>query len=146
MKLNFVKAKNQKDIKDIYDHTIDAFSDTPDFSWNLDEIKLEVKEGWELFSVNLGEEIIAAAFYKKDGSKLLTKNTATKMNFQGSGYSHEVKVFFENRAIELKTKEIVHYCRIDNFRMYALNESHNYKKTDRKLGREGQIVEWVKKI
>ena len=34
------------------------------------------------------------------GSKLLTKNTAIKMNYQGSGYSHEIKDFFEEVADE----------------------------------------------
>jgi len=73
----------------------------------------------------------------------LTKNTAVKANYQGSGFSHEIKNFFDKKAKELKAKKILHYCSIDNFRMYSLNESHGYKKTKKS---EGQLVEWVKDI
>ncbi len=146
MELTFVKAKSQKDIKHIFDHTIDAFSDSPDFSWTLEDIQHEVKDGWELYSVSSGKEVIAAIFFKKDGTDLYTKNTAIKMTFQGSGYSHKIKDFFEQKAKELGAKTIIHYCRVDNFRMYALNESHNYKKTEKRIGEDQQIVEWVKRI
>ena len=146
MDLKFVKATKEKDFQDIFDYNIDAFSDSPDFKWTLEQIKHEVKDGWELYAAFLRNEIIAACFMRLDNEKLLTKNTATKMTAQGSGYSHQVKEFFEEKANELGAKEIVHYCRIDNFRMYSLNESHGYKKTPRKLGEGGLIVEWVKKI
>lgn len=146
MELKFKKTKGALEIQEIYDYTIDAFSDTPDFSWTLDDLKCEVKDGWELFSVSTGTEVIAAVFMKKDGDALLTKNTAIKLTHQGSGFSHRIKEFFEKRARELKLKQIVHYCRIDNFRMYSLNESHGYKKTSRRLGDDGQLVEWVKPL
>lgn len=146
MELKFKKTKGASEIQEIYDYTIDAFSDTPDFSWTLDDLKCEVKDGWELFSVSTGTEVIAAVFMKKDGEALLTKNTAIKLTHQGSGFSHRIKEFFEKRARELKLKQIVHYCRIDNFRMYSLNESHGYKKSSRRLGEDGQLVEWVKSL
>ncbi|MCK5884817.1 MAG: hypothetical protein KAG61_14095 [Bacteriovoracaceae bacterium] len=146
MELKFVKASKEQDFKNIFDYNIDAFSDSPDFKWTLDEIKHEVKEGWQLFAAYLNSEIIAACFLRVDNKKLLTKNTAIKMTSQGSGYSHQIKEFFEEQAKELKTAQVIHYCRIDNFRMYSLNESHGYKKTDRKLGERGLIVEWVKSI
>ena len=76
----------------------------------------------------------------------MTKNTSLKMNYQGSGYSHKIKEFFEKVARERKLKKIVHYCGIDNFRMYSLNESHGYKKTPHKLGTNGRVVEWIKPI
>ena len=146
MGLTFNKSKGKKDIQNIYDHTIDVFSDTPDFNWTLDEIKHEVKDNWELYSVHHEEDIIAALFFKQEEKSLLTKNTAIKVDFQGSGFSHEIKRFYEKIAKERGLKHIVHYCRIDNFRMYALNESHKYKKSDKKLGNEGHIVEWIKKV
>lgn len=144
MSLQFFSADKQKDMKKIYEYTIDAFSDSPDFNWNLEEIKREVKDGWSLYGVtNEEEEIVAAVFFRLDDKSLLTKNTGLKINHQGAGYSHEIKEFFEFKAKELKAKSIKHYCRIDNFRMYSLNESHGYKKTHNKID-DGQIVEWEK--
>ncbi len=146
MKLTFKKAKTEKDIKVIYDYNIDAFSDSPDFKWSFDEIKKEVADGWELYSLSCEAEVVAAVFYKIEGDALQTKNTAIKIEHQGAGLSHSIKEFFEKVARENKLKRIFHYCRIDNFRMYSLNESHQYKKTPRKLGPEGLVVEWVKTI
>lgn len=146
MKLNFKKAKSEKDIKAIYDYNIDAFSDSPDFKWTLEEIKNEVEEGWELYSLTNEGEIVAAVFFKVEGDALLTKNTAIKIDHQGAGLSHSIKEFFEKVAREKKLKRIFHYCRIDNFRMYSLNESHQYKKTPKKLGPEGLVVEWMKTL
>lgn len=144
MSLIFFPADKPKDMKKVYEYTIDAFSDSPDFNWNLDEIKKEVKEGWLLYGVsNEEDEIVAAVFFRLVDKSLLTKNTGLKINHQGAGYSHEIKEFFEDKARELKAKSIKHYCRIDNFRMYSLNESHGYKKTANKI-EDGQIVEWEK--
>ena len=95
MKVNFKKAKTEKDIKSILDYNIDAFSDSPDFKWTFEEVKKEVAEGWELFSLMLEGEVIAAVFYKIEDDSLLTKNTAIKINYQGSGFSHTIKEFFE---------------------------------------------------
>lgn len=64
--------------------------------------------------------------------------------YQGSGYSHEIKKFFENVAKERTLDKIVHYCGIDNFRDYSLNESHGYKKDDKVEGQSKNVVEWVK--
>lgn len=146
MELTFKKITKQDDIQAVYDHNIDAFSDSPDFKWSLDEIKGEIKDGWELYSVSYEEEIIAALFFKVTKGGLLTKNTALKMHHQGSGFSHQIKDFFEKIARDRKLKKVFHYCRIDNFRMYSLNESHGFEKTDRRLGDQGQVVEWVKEL
>lgn len=146
MELEFFPAKKPKEIKQIYDYTIDAFSDTPDFKWNLEEIKKEVADGWTLCGVrNEEDEIVAAVFYRLDKKALLTKNTGLKIDHQGAGVSHAIKEFFEDTARSLKAKEIKHYCRIDNFRMYSLNESHGYYKTHNK-NEDGQIVEWLKEL
>jgi hypothetical protein len=146
MKLTFKKAKTEKDIRSIHDYNIDAFSDSPDFKWTFEEIKKEVADGWELFSLVSDAEVVAAVFFKIETDSLLTKNTAIKIDHQGAGLSHAIKEFFEKVARENKLKKIYHYCRIDNFRMYSLNESHQYKKTPRKLGPEGLVVEWVKTL
>ena len=144
MKLNFQKAQTTKDIKNGYEYNIDAFSESPDFNWNLKEIEKEVSEGWDLYAAYLGEEVIAAIFLKKEAGQLLSKTTSIKMNYQGSGYSHKIKEFIEESAHKNKIQQVVNFCGIDNFRMYSLNESHGYKKTGRKLGSKGTVVEWVK--
>lgn len=111
----------------------------------MDEIRNEVSEGWELYSVMVDGEIIAALFFMTDKDTLYTKNTAIKVNYQGSGFSHKIKEYFEKVAREKGLKHIAHYCRIDNFRMYSLNESHGYRKTQKKMG-DGQVVEWMKDL
>jgi len=144
--LSFFKAKKTKEINEIYDYTTDAFSDTPDFKWNLEEIEQEVKDGWTLCGVkNKDKEIVAALFYQLKSKSLLTKNTGLRIDHQGSGYSHAIKDYFEQTAKELKAKSIVHYCRIDNFRMYSLNESHGYSKTGLD-SEDDQIVKWEKNL
>jgi hypothetical protein len=146
MKLKFQRAQSEADVLNVYEYNIDAFSESPDFNWNLDEIKKELDSGWSLYSANLNEEVIAAVFLKKDQTVLYSKTTSIKINYQGSGYSHKIKEFIEDSAKKMKAKEIVNFCGIDNFRMYSLNESHGYTKTGRKLGENGQVVEWVKQI
>ena len=110
MKLNFQKAKSNKDIKEVYEYNIDAFSESPDFNWNLKEIQNEVNDGWELYGAHLGDEIIAAVFLKKNKNSLLTKTTSIKMNYQGSGYSHKIKEFIEQSAKKYKVEEVVNFC------------------------------------
>ena len=144
MKLIFQKAQSQQDIQNVYEYNIDAFSESPDFNWNLKEIQKEVLGGWDLYAAYLGEEVIAAIFLKEEKGQLLSKTTSIKMNYQGSGYSHKIKEFIEESAQKNKISEVVNFCGIDNFRMYSLNESHGYQKTGRKLGNKGQVVEWVK--
>jgi len=148
MALNFIKANNEKDFKNIYEYTTDAFSDSPDFNWDLEGIQAEVKDGWELESAyNEKKDVIAALFYKVDkkSNTLLTKNTGLQINHQGLGYSHEIKNYFEAVAKKKVVNSIAHFCRVDNFRAYSLNESHNYKKTTNTLN-DGLVVEWIKKI
>ena len=146
MKLKFHLAQTDADVKSVYEYNIDAFSESPDFNWNLDEIKKEIADGWDLYSANINNEVIAAVFLKKDHATLYSKTTSIKINFQGSGYSHLIKQFIEDSAKQMKAKEIINFCGIDNFRMYSLNESHGYTKTGRKLGNNGQVVEWIKQV
>ena len=144
-KITFRLAKKDDDLKSIFDHNIDVFSDSPDFAWTFDDLKHEMKKGWGIYSVETEGVIIAAAFIKQEKGELLTKNTAIKSEFQGSGFSHRIKEFFEAKAQEFNVKKIKHFCRIDNFRQYSLNESHGYEKMG-PLKDEDHIVEWVKPL
>ncbi len=145
-------AKGQKDLQEIFDYNIDAFYDGPDFEWSIDGLNREIKEGWSLYSVKAGKHVVAAVFLRVKGDSLLTKNTSIRADFQGSGFSHQLKEFFEKKAHEIGAKKIYHYCRIDNFRSYTLNENHGYERTQKKLGEDllgksiGEIppVEWIK--
>ncbi|MFZ8933017.1 MAG: hypothetical protein ACO20H_02290 [Bacteriovoracaceae bacterium] len=143
--LSFFAASSEQQIKSVYDYNIDAFTDPPGFDWTVLEIKKQIKDGWDLYAVELNSEVIAAVFLKVDPEGLKTKNTSLKMHLKGSGYNHQIKDFFEFKARELKEKRIYHYCRIDNFRMYSLNESHGYKRTQRSQV-DPHVVEWLKEL
>ncbi len=142
--LSFKEAKKEEEVVNLSKFDIQAFTDTQDFSWNLDNIKKEVKTGWKLYSVMTDEEIVAAVLMKKDGDTLFTKNTPIKMAFQGNGFSHQIKNFYEQEAKRLSLTKIVNHCPVDNFRMIALNESHGYKRTGNAFGVSNNIIEWVK--
>ena len=105
--LEFHQAIKEKEIQAVYDHNIDAFSDSPDFKWNLQEIKNEIKGGWELYSVSHKKEIVAALIVSVVDDCLFTKNTGLKMHHQGSGFSHEIKEFYEKLARELRVRESI---------------------------------------
>jgi RimJ/RimL family protein N-acetyltransferase len=142
--LVFKEAKKEEEVVNLSKFDIQAFTDTQDFSWTLDNIKKEVKTGWKLFSVMTDDEIVAAVLIKKDGETLFTKNTPIKMAFQGNGFSHQIKNFYEEEARRQRTHRVVNYCPVDNFRMIALNESHGYKRTGNAFGVNNNIIEWVK--
>ncbi len=144
--LKFKEAKKEEEIVNISKFDMQAFTDTQDFSWSLDNLKKEVKTGWKLMSVMVEDEIVAAVLIKKEGDTLLTKNTPIKMAFQGNGFSHEIKNFYENEAKKSQLQKVVNYCPVDNFRMIALNESHGYKRTGNAFGVSNNIIEWVKVI
>jgi predicted GNAT family acetyltransferase len=144
--LIFKEAKKEEEIVNLSKFDIQAFTDTQDFSWSLDNIKKEVKTGWKLYSVLTENEIVAAVLMKRDGEVLFTKNTPIKMAFQGNGFSHMIKNFYEEEAKRLNIKKVINYCPVDNFRMIALNESHGYKKTGNAFGVASNIIEWEKKI
>jgi RimJ/RimL family protein N-acetyltransferase len=142
--LTFKEAKTEEEVVNLSKFDIQAFTDTQDFSWSLDDIKKELKTGWKLFSVMADEEIVAAVLTKQDGETLFTKNTPIKMAFQGNGFSHQIKNFYEEEASRLNIKKVINYCPIDNFRMIALNESHGYKRTGNAFGISNNVMEWVK--
>lgn len=144
--LTFKEARKEEELVNLSKFDIQAFTDTQDFSWSLDNIKKEVKTGWKLYSVTAEEEIVAAVLLKKDGDKLFTKNTPIKMAFQGNGFSHMIKNFYEEEAKRLNIKRVINYCPVDNFRMIALNESHGYKKTGNAFGIANNIIEWEKTL
>jgi predicted GNAT family acetyltransferase len=144
--LIFKEAKKEEDFVNLSKFDIQAFTDTQDFSWTLDSIKKEVKTGWKLYSVMTEGEIVAAVLLKRDGDTLFTKNTPIKMAFQGNGFSHKIKNFYEEEAKKSQAQKVINYCPVDNFRMIALNESHGYKRTGNALGLGHNIIEWVKVI
>lgn len=144
--LQFKEIKKEEDITNIANFDIQAFADSQDFRWSVDNIKNELKVGWKLYSVQYGPETVAAMFIKNDKETLFTKNTPIKMAFQGNGFSHQIKDFYELEAARLKLSKVVNYCPDDNFRMIALNESHGYKRAPETLkGAKGMIV-WEKNI
>ncbi len=142
--LVFKEAKKEEDVVNLSKFDMQAFTDTQDFSWSLDNIKKEVKTGWKLYSVTTDEEIVAAVLVRKEGDTLFTKNTPIKMAFQGNGFSHQIKNFYEEEARKQQILRVVNYCPVDNFRMIALNESHGYKRTGNAFGFSNNIIEWVK--
>jgi predicted GNAT family acetyltransferase len=142
--LVFKEAKKEEDVVNLSNFDIQAFTDTQDFSWNLDNIKKEVKTGWKLYSVTTENEIVAAVLMRKEGDTLFTKNTPIKMAFQGNGFSHKIKNFYEDEAKKQNIRCVINYCPSDNFRMIALNESHGYKRTGNAFGVSNNIIEWVK--
>ncbi len=146
MSLSFELAKTNKQIKAVYNHNMSAFFDSEEFEWSLAWLEEQVKDGWEVYSVSYEDEILAAFFLKKDGVKLLSKQTPIKINYQGNGFSHLIKEEIESIAKSKKIKEIFNYCAIDNFRMVALNESHGYKKTGGNFNNQKTVVEWSKKL
>ncbi|HXH29430.1 MAG TPA: hypothetical protein VNJ01_01335 [Bacteriovoracaceae bacterium] len=144
--LVFKEAKKEEEIVNLSKFDIQAFTEVQDFSWTLDNIKKEVKTGWKLFSVTTENEIVAAVLLKRDGETLHTKNTPIKMAFQGNGFSHQIKNFYEEEAKKTNVRKLVNYCPVDNFRMIALNESHGYKRTGNAFGIANNIIEWIKVI
>lgn len=142
--LVFKEVKKESEIEDLSNFEVQVFADTQDLPWNLANIRKEIKEGWKLYSVNYGPETIAALFLKADKDSLFTKNTPIKLAFQGNGFSHRIKDFYEEEAERLHLSRVVNYCPVDNFRMIALNESHGYRKTGNHLGNHRSIVEWEK--
>lgn len=146
MKIALVKPNSTETIKDIYNFNVKAFADSQDFSWTEDNIKKEMDTGWSLRSVHVDKEIICALFMKKDDQTLLTKNTPLKLTHQGNGYSHQIKDFYEDYALEHGLNKVVNYCPEDNFRMVALNESHKYEKTGSKIVGNVNMIEWEKKL
>lgn len=145
-KVKFVPSMDKADIQEVYNFNVEVFANTTDFKWTLENINKEISEGWQLYAVKFDNQIVAALFTKVDNGVLYTKNTPLKLDFQGNGFSHQIKTFYEERAKEAKAKAIVNYSPVDNFRMIALNESHGYQKTGNALDDVGTIIEWKKSL
>ncbi len=145
-KISFVLSKTDEEIKEIYNFNVQAFADSHDFAWTTDNIKSELSSGWELYSVRVDSDIICAIFMKVDVDRLLTKNTPIKMNYQGNGFSHIIKDFYEQYANDNALERVFNYCPVDNFRMISLNEGHNYVRTGRSLGSNKNMIEWEKTL
>lgn len=144
--LSFIESTTEKAIQEIYNFNVQAFADAQDFDWSVKNLKNEIKDGWSLFSVNFNNDIVAALFMKEKEGTLYTKNTPIKMNFQGNGFSHMIKDFYEEIAKEKGIHRIINYCPFDNFRMISLNERHKYVKTGKTLGNAHHLIEWEKNL
>jgi len=142
--LVFKEVKKEDEIVGLANFDIQVFTDSQDLQWNLDNIRREMKSGWRLYSVAYGTETVAALFMKSDRESLFTKNTPIKLAFQGNGFSHRIKDFYEHEANRLQLKRVINYCPVDNFRMIALNESHGYRRTGNSVGDGRTLVEWEK--
>ncbi len=145
-KISFELANKKKEIEEIYNFNVKAFADSHDFLWTKENISKEIKIGWDLYSVRIDNDIICAIFMKSENNSLLTKNTPIKINYQGNGYSHIIKNFYEEYARDNKVSSVYNYCPIDDFRMISLNEGHDYSKTGKTLGGNEKMIEWKKDI
>lgn len=145
-KLKFEKSTTTNEITEIYNFNVVAFADSQDFAWTKDNIGNALKEGWELYSVKVEKEIVCALFMKKEENALMTKNTPIRIDFQGNGFSHMIKDFYEDYAKNEGIDTVINYCPEDNFRMVALNERHNYVKTGRTIADKNTLVEWKKNL
>ena len=146
MSLVFQECESDQEIKDIYNFNVHAFADTQDFEWNEENIKNEIGQGWKVLSVSYEKNIVAAVLLKIEDKTLYTKNTPIKIDYQGNGFSHLIKDFFEQFAEGKNIETIINYCPDDNFRMISLNEGHNYIKTGKVLGEHSNIIEWQKSL
>lgn len=144
--IKFVLSKSKTQIEDIYNFNVIAFADSQDFAWTKENIQNEIKTGWNIYSAIIDKDIICAIFMKVDNGVLLTKNSPIKIDYQGNGFSHIIKEFYEEYAAEEKVKTIMNYCPNDNFRMISLNEGHGYSKTGNLLGPNKNILEWQKNL
>ena len=143
MRLSFQLAKTQQDLRQVHAHNMSAFFDEDEFPWSFQWLEKMHHDGYSIYQVKCDGETIAALFTKKTKRGLLSKHTPIKLNFQGNGLSHQIKDYIETLATKAKCGDIFHYCAMDNFRMAALNESHDYRKTGQ---RDGNIVEWHKSL
>jgi hypothetical protein len=101
-KLSFLETKTEKQLNEIYNFNMQVFADSHDFAWTKDNIKNEIDNGWNLYSVRIDDDIVCCLFVKNDNKTLLTKNTPIKLNYQGQGFSHLIKEFYEEYANEQK--------------------------------------------
>ncbi len=142
--LSFEACQGDDQLQEIYNYEVDVFAEAGNFDWSLENLKSQLDDGWKIYSVRAGDEIIAALFLKHQDGTLYTKNTSMKLAYQGLGFSHRIKEFYEEQAKKYKAKTILNDCAVDNFRTIALNESHGYQKVQT-LG-NGEITRWQKKI
>ncbi|MBP9674706.1 MAG: hypothetical protein KBD63_06380 [Bacteriovoracaceae bacterium] len=143
--LQFKQATKSKEIENAFNFNAEVFSQSPEFEWSLSNIKKKMKEGWELYSISSDAHIIAAALAKIDQEGLYTLTTPIKLDFQGHGYSHQIKDFFEKMAKEKHLSKVFNYCHMENFRLISLNETHGYIKTGR-TSENTEVFEWSKDV
>ena len=146
LKFSFINNPKDNSLNDIYNFNVKAFADAQDFTWTKENIKKEIKVGWSIVSVEVGNDIVCALFVKEAEKSLMTKNTPIKINHQGNGYSHLIKDFYEEYAKDKGLSKVINYCPEDNFRMISLNEGHDYTRTGNVLKGTSNMIEWEKII
>ncbi|MBD64720.1 MAG: hypothetical protein CME62_05910 [Halobacteriovoraceae bacterium] len=146
LKFSFIQNPKDQMLNEIYNFDVKAFADSQDFDWTKENIKKELKEGWNIVSVKADNDIVCALFIKEEDKALFTKNTPIKITHQGNGYSHIIKDFYEDYAKDKGLKKVVNYCRDDNFRMISLNEGHHYVRTGKVIKGTANLIEWEKKL
>ena len=144
-KLQFKLAKNKKDFQKVYEYNLSVFLDEDEFPWSLKWLEEQHKNGYDIYLVEYGGEVMAALFVKVLQRGLFSMQTPLKLNFQGMGLSHQIKEYAEVLARQANLRDIYNYCAIENFRMMALNESHGYERTGRELP-EKNLIEWHKRF
>jgi predicted GNAT family acetyltransferase len=142
--LLFSRCKTEDDLRKVYNYEVDVFAEAGNFEWSWENLISEQKQGWEIYSLTLDQEILAAIFLRLDENALYTKNTSMKMSYQGHGYSHRIKEFYEQKAKEKAAKKIINFCAVDNFRTIALNESHGYQRIG--VLNNGEVLKWEKTL
>jgi predicted GNAT family acetyltransferase len=144
--IQFIQSKSEQDIADVYNFNVDVFAESPELNWTLDALKDHAGKGWKIYSVQVGKDIVAAALMRAEDKRLVTQNTPIKLEFQGNGYSHKIKEFFEAEAKKLKLAQVVSLCSENNFRMISLNETHGYVKTSKRNESNPEVIEWIKSL
>ena len=144
--LNFHEVKNQDEFDQIIRYDQSAFSTGVGFEWSLKGLELEKKRGWKIIGVFNNEIVVASVLAKKEGKTLLTKTSPVKLDFQGNGFSHQIKDYLEDYAKKNKCLSIRHFCRSDDFRGISLNETHGYKKVNFPENDDENISLWEKTL
>lgn len=58
----FVKASNSKDFKEVFEHNLEVFSDTPDFDWTFEDIKKKSQEDGSFIPLKLNSKLLQRFF------------------------------------------------------------------------------------
>lgn len=120
----FFKKQNQEQVNNLNQSAQEFFINSSDYSF--DAVKKDFSQGWDIYSISFEEHVVALASVRKKNDAYQTKNSNVRIDYRGNGFSHEIKNFFEQDALEKGLKKIINISSEDNFRQRSLNESHGY--------------------